>query len=118
MGGLAWVFACGLRFHTKLSKYVVWPLALIAALLLDYAATVTLPTHLKTLCSLAVLGSLGFFDLSAIPAALCCCLFERSASLIRVPIDQVKSAVGSEEYATCNQGLKIGLEQVVKPVTA
>mmetsp|Transcript_41376 Transcript_41376/g.74909 ORF Transcript_41376/g.74909 Transcript_41376/m.74909 type:complete len:352 (+) Transcript_41376:73-1128(+) len=74
MSGLAWLFACFLRFHSPLSKYIVWPVALVSAACVDGLVAAALPQYLRPWFGVVVLGIIGLADVSAIPTAFCCCL--------------------------------------------
>merc|ERR1712150_397489 len=71
----AWLIACCLRFHTRMSKYCVWPIALCGGSLFAHGTQFMFSSHAAKCFAVAFMTAVSAFDLSVIPAAFFSCIF-------------------------------------------
>lgn len=71
----AWLVACCLRFHTGMSKYYIWPIALCGGSLFAHSTQYIFSSHAAKYFAVVFMTAVSAFDLHIIPAAFCSCIF-------------------------------------------
>merc|ERR1712048_1287639 len=73
------LIACALRFNTGISKYLVWPAAMVAGSCLAQGIPICFGAWTVPWFAVAIMGGWVGYDLSIIPSALLACWVAKSA---------------------------------------
>lgn len=73
-GITTWLIACGLRFHTNMSKYCAWIIALCGGSMFAQSLRFIFSAQTEKCFAIIFMTVVLAFDLSAIPAAFLSCM--------------------------------------------